>query len=55
MWRASWSVKWPLLMESHIARHEVKMEEKVTARTRARMTEGASRVSEGEGRVLDER
>ena len=29
--------------------------EKVTARMRARMTEGASRESDGEGRVVEER
>jgi len=44
-----------LLIESHIARQDVRMEEKVTARTRARMTEGASRVWVGEGRVFEER
>jgi len=55
MCKASWIVKWPLLIESHIARQDVRMEEKVTARTRARMTDGASRVSEGDGRVLEER
>ena len=44
-----------MLIESHIASQEVRMEEKVTARTRARITEVASRVRVGEGRVFEER
>jgi hypothetical protein len=44
-----------LLVASHIASVDVRMEENVTARILARITEGASRVRFGDGRVVEER